>query len=206
MRSLPWAIGLFLFPVAVHAQSYGLLIGACHSDLYTGGQKFDPGQGLAANLFVPFYVNDRIVLRAEAGLAAFRASGQAGERSLPDHYSTANVALLSRFYVLESISLGVGLQGVQNMGGPRAFLGNEERTIARNDLMLLLSAAYRVSDRFEVGLRYGRGLLTAVEVPVYGAAHRRHAMLTTSFLLRNKHVSFVERQTWRSRHTTVSRY
>ena len=54
----------------VSAQSYGLLLGGSYSDIYAGGRVFSTTTGGHVAVFMPFYINDRFVVRAEAGFTA----------------------------------------------------------------------------------------------------------------------------------------
>ena len=53
-------------------------------------------------------------------------------------------------------------------------------------------------ERFELGARYGEGLLPVAELAVYGTAHHRMAQLTMSYLLHPGHTIFMVRRNWHS--------
>lgn len=191
----------------MNAQSYGVLAGGCYRDLYAPGGNYTSGYGITAGLFMPFYVNDRFVVRTEAGIMAVQgrpgpeASGS-GQRS-----TTGTLALMGRYYLKRTICLGIGMQGLRSFQEPAPLQFEQgEAGPSRSDISLLMGLTYRFTDHLEVGIRYGQGLSPIVEVPVYGTAHQRYSFLTTSYLIHNKRVGFTERRKWNSGLSKTSRY
>lgn len=171
------------------------------------GKNFIPGSGFSAGVFVPFYVNDRLVVRAEAGLAGHRSRQTEGETLHTEYRMEATATALGRFYLDRKVSLSLGIQGVRALG-PGATITADRTvcTLRRADILLLMGAAYRWSDRVETGFRYGQGLLPAAELPVYGIAHRRYAHLTMSYLIHGTTRGFTARRKWRSGLSLAHRY
>lgn len=200
-------LGFALMAPFIHAQAYGLLLGARTADLHAAGVSFAPGHGLTAGVFVPFYVNDRLVVRAEAGLTGLWTRNSDGETALPAPRLEADLSILCRYYIARKVSLGLGIQGIKFMEPTGTLIVNkEECRMNATDLCLLFSAAYRFSERMEAGLRYGQGLLPAADLSVYGAAHRRYGQFTMSYLLHTTNPGFAERRKWRSGLELSQRY
>lgn len=204
-RLLP--LCLMLTFSAANAQSYGLLLGGTMTDLRAAGVVFQPGKGLSLGAFVPFYVNDRLVLRAEAGVAAYALRGTGDESTTVNHRTEADITALCRYYVHRKVSLSLGIQGIRLLQAPEELVQGHTRSAQqRTDVCLLMGVAYRWTDRIETGLRYGQGLLPAAEMPLYGTAHRRYAHLMMSYLLHSSHTRFAERRKWRSGLSLAHRY
>ncbi len=198
-RKTALAYSLCWLASAGHAQSYGLMLGGYHTDLRAAGEVFTPGSGLSTGLFMPFYVNDRLVVRGEAGFAAYRVRYAQGDSTSSEARMEASLTALGRFYLNKKVSLSLGIQGIRLLGMPEAV--PVERTaceLRRTDVCLVMGAAYRWTDRIETGLRYGQGLLPAAELALYGTAHRRYAHLTASYLLHSAPAGFAARRKWRS--------
>lgn len=199
--------GFCLLATAGHAQSYGLMLGGYHTDLRAAGRVFVPGTGLSTGFFMPFYVNDRLVVRAEAGLVGYRVRHAEGDSTGMEGRMEASLTLLGRYYLNRKVSLGLGIQGIGLLR--RADAVTVDRTacaVRRTDLCFLMAAAYRWSDRIETGLRYGQGLLPVAELALYGTAHRRYMHVTLSYLLHSAPTGFAERRKWRSGLTLAHRY
>ena len=205
LRPTTLVLALSLLVSAAAGQSFGLLLAACRTDLHAAGKGLVPASGLSAGLFLPFYVNDRLVVRAETGINFFRSSSDSGGGQL--HRTEVSLTALSRYYLSKKVSLGIGLQGIKLLQKPQSFVVDQQECTPRDvDLCLLFTAAYRWSDRIETGARYGQGLLAAGDLPVFGRAHRRYVHFTLSYLLRNGHIGFAERRKWHSGMAMTHRY
>jgi hypothetical protein len=169
---------------------------------------FGPAFGVHTGVFVPFYLSDRFVLRAEVGASALRGrsvSSATGPSSSAQVSVTA--AVLGRYYASRHVCLVTGVGWVRSLSEPRPVameLGAE--LPKRMDLTVLLGAAYRFTPRVEVGVRYGRGVMTMLDAGPWGPAHHRYGSLVTSYLLHNARPKLIKRQHWRSELGNCLRY
>ena len=183
---------------ALRAQALGFLVGARSTTVNAAGVAFAPSHGMSVGLFVPFYVNDRIVVRTEAGLCMqwWQRNDDGYARQEPR--TQAELALLCRYYLTPRIAAGGGLLGSVRVSGGDGPLAHVEQGPNRADLAILFAASFRFNERFELGARYGEGLLPVAELAVYGTAHHRMAQLTMSYLLHPGHTIFMVRRHWHS--------
>lgn len=79
------------------------------------------------------------------------------------------------------------------------------RPMPRIDLVLFTGGGVRFSDRSEVGLRAGVGLLATTVVPVYGTAREHTLSLVYGYLLKGRLPGFTKRRQWKRqvRHTPL---
>lgn len=75
----------------------------------------------------------------------------------------------------------------------------------RIDLVLFTGGGVRFSDRSEVGLRAGVGLLATTVVPVYGTVREHTLSLMYGYLLKGRLPGFTKRRQWKRqvRHTPL---
>jgi hypothetical protein len=105
-----WAL-LILWPAGsvACAQTYGILLSGCHLDVYAAGLRFGPSKGMRIGAFMPFFVNSRMVVRAELGLGLF-SSQSVGEGGSTDRHLSLPLSLLPclaclRFTPLNGLAL-----------------------------------------------------------------------------------------------------
>ncbi len=152
-------------------------------------------------------MNDRLVVRAETGLTFLRSSTPTDSGSGHVLRTEASLTALGRYYLTRKVSLGIGLQGIKQLQSQQPFVVDHRQCTPHDaDLCLLLTMAYRWSEKIETGVRYGQGLMSAGELPVFGKAHRRYAHFTLSYLLRTGHIGFAERRKWHSGMSMTHRY
>lgn len=190
-----------------NAQAYGMLLGGRSTAVNAAGVSFTPARGISCGLFMPFYVNDRLVVRTEAGFCMMWWKESDQESAQRGAHTQADLALLLRYYLTHRISIGTGIQGsvqLHKNAEPLPYVTNGPPNGI--DLTLLLAAAYRFNERFELGMRYGSGLLPVAEMDVYGTAYRRTFQVTTSYLLHPSHTCFLVRRNWHSVLGTTQRY
>ncbi len=191
----------------LNAQSYGVLAGGSGTDLYAAATVFQPGKGLSLGVFMPFYMNDRFVIRAEAGAASFTQRVPVAESSMRSQRTEASVTALCRYYLNRKTSLSLGIQGIRLLQEPETLVfGQSTCVLRRTGACLLMGAAFRWTDRIETGLRYGQGVLVETELPTYGPARRRYAHVMMSYLLHSARPVFAERRKWRSGLALAHRY
>ncbi|MBP7514450.1 MAG: hypothetical protein KA791_07875 [Flavobacteriales bacterium] len=206
-RNTALAFSLCSLAYTGQAQSYGLLVGGYHTDLRAAGEVFAPGTGLNTGFFMPFYVNDRLVIRAEAGLVGYRVRHAYADSTGTESRHEGSLTALGRFYLSKKVSLSLGIQGIYLLRAAEPIMvEGSPCVLRRTDLCLMLGAAYRWTDRWETGLRYGQGLLPGAELNYYATAHRRYLHVALSYLLHTAAIKFAARRQWRSDLALAHRY
>lgn len=205
LRRFVLAAGLMALAPRVIGQSLGLMAGASWTNLRAAGLAFDRRSGPSMGVFVPVYVNDRLVLRAECGIAFYPAHGTTDRD--PVDLTEASFTALGRYYLHRRFSLGLGMQGARMLNAPAPLaLGHELVVPGRTDIRIVFAAAYRWSDRIETGFRFGQGLPAVAEAAAYGRLHRRTCQFLLSYLLHGDHVTFAARRKWHSGLAMTQRY
>ncbi|MEO8587792.1 MAG: hypothetical protein ABI432_00335 [Flavobacteriales bacterium] len=208
LRSVFLGLMVSLISAPAIGQSFGLLAGIRHGDMRAAGLNFAPSNGLALGAFIPFYMTNRIVLRAECGVLVDGYDQVKEEKEYSSATMvSASAGLVGRFYMSRSFSISTGLElrlglsepfVVQSPGGE----GIPERT----DYTLMFGSAYRFNKRFELGLRYGQGLRPAMDTGIYGPAKRRSFTVMASYLLKNKPKPLAKRRRCRIPLATAPNY
>ena len=203
---VPFLIALGLTSHA-SAQSYGLLVGGSYSDIYAAGRVFSTSAGGHVAMFMPFYINDRFVVRAEIGFSALRP-----KRLGPDAeggnetQAVLTASLLCRYYAHRNLCFLGGSGWTQNMNELPVVVDGQQVLPAKTDVNLFLGMAYRFTGRVELGVRCGQGLLPVLDTGAWGTAHHRYASAGMSYLLATSKPALCQRRSWRSDLGSASRY
>ena len=206
LRTLTYLLALTTSPLL--AQSVGIMAGASQRALIAAGRSYTTASGMSARVFMPFYVHDRAVVRAELGISSLRGNHIGpGEASYRYRENSLDLAVLGRYYLTRKFCLSSGSELTRFVGQrhPVAF-DRSSQSPRRSDLGLVVGAALRCSDRMEFGVRVGQGLLPAVNMGPLGVAHNRYGMMAASFLIKSRNHSFVERRQWRNALYMAHRY
>ncbi len=201
-------VALSLSFAPAKGQSCGLLVGVRTDHLRAAGMNWAPSTGLVTGVFVPFYVGNQFVLRAEGGVTAERFTGTS-ERTGASASTlvSASGALVGRYYFSRKLTCTTGLEYRDYMATGATIGGsNGEGLLRPNDIGVLFGAAYRFSDAFELGVRNSQGMLPAADLGSYGWAKHRSWALMASYLLKYKPEPFAKRRKSRLPPLSACRY
>ncbi len=184
-----------MLPVLCAAQSFGLLAGIERQDLYAAGKRFAPGNGLSLGCFMPFWLQDRWVLRVEAGVSFQRLD--INEEENLSYYTrvSAHTAVLGRFYANIPFCFSIGGELSQDLTAPPLLrIDRQAVQPARTDVALLGGLAYRFNEQCELGVRYAQGILNTLDAGDYGMAHSRRFTILFSYLLHYRKPNFLQQR------------
>lgn len=139
--------------------------------------------------FSAMQLHSNLALRNELAIGIGASSSPQLER--------IRLSSMVKYYPRPKLYVLLGMEMLVPLGSVNAQEVDPELPPERMDLATFTGAGTRFSDRSEVGLRAGIGMLVSEEMPVYGKARDHSLSIVHGYLLKGRLPGFTKRRQWK---------
>ncbi len=185
-------ISMAFLVMSSHAQTVGAIAGLQRSVWRTAGESLAERNRLELGVFLPFQLHTNFVIRNELSLAI--GTGGGSDVAL-DQLSARSMI---RFYPEPRVYVTGGLD-VHLLFGRTGTAGSDQPRSGSNvlDLTPFLGGGMRVSERSEIGIRAGVGVLAKIEIEGPRIARDHQLSLIYTHAISGRLPGFSKRRLWR---------
>jgi len=179
-------------------QNLGLVGGLQRSIWRSGGHVAEIRSRAELGLFTAYQLHTNVAIRNEVALG-FRLGDHKG--GVVDRI---RLNALLRVYPSPIWCFTGGIDGSFQFHRGAGEESSIARQKARFNLSPVLGAGFRLSGRSELGLRAGVGLLSKVDLGIYGQARDHQVSIIYGYLITGKLPGFTKRRMWRKHFKTAA--
>lgn len=175
---------------ALAQQNLGMITGLQRSVWRAPGHVFDTHDRLELGFFSAMQLHSNLALRNELAFCLGREVSNA-------RIERARLATMVKYYPRPAFYVLLGAEMWIPLGTVDPQEVGPELPPQRMDLAIFTGAGTRFSDRSEVGLRAGIGMLVSEEMPIYGKARDHSLSIVYGYLLKGRLPGFTKRRQWK---------